>query len=342
MSVARRASLVLATPVAVGLVWVLFRYVVEDAGLVLDYLRVLVWPLVAVAVLSFFRNPVEEKVRQLLRLDAFGASAQFSPEAQGRRLARDLDGDLQDLFEVIDADVSEGQSAVDADQGEDAEDVPQDALAPTEEAGSRESITSTTAPDDDATTAASSERPAVDLDDYFEIARVLGVPLAIRYDFRERVLKGEKGAFEGLKAHIESEAQRARSVRNQAMHRQEETRERIEAVIRTSAAWGYEMGRAGAPEAVPDIAWNKDGTWRITTEVPKATAAPKRAPAPRIEYYDDMREVRELVKEIKEIERKRHGGPGALGGLLAFQDDGWLKELKRRLAMVDPRNPWAR
>ena len=144
-------------------------------------------------------------------------------------------------------------------------------------------------------------------------------------------------AWESLTKHVLAEAERTRSLRNQAVHRQKETRESIEAVIRKSAAWGYDMGSAGAPEAVPDIEWNTDGTWRITTEVPERR--PKERTITNVDPGSNrLRQITALEKEIKDLERKQHSPFGA--GLASFVDQGWLRELKNRLSKIDPGNPW--
>lgn len=52
-----------------------------------------------------------------------------------------------------------------------------------------------------------------------------------------------------------------------------ETRDSIESVIRKSEAWGYAIGRVNAPQAIPDIEWDDDGTCRITIEIPLEVAS---------------------------------------------------------------------
>lgn len=94
------------------------------------------------------------------------------------------------------------------------------------------------------------------------------------------------------------------------------------------------MGRAGAPRAVPDVEWNDDGTWRILTEIPRRRSEPL--------LSDDAvaRQVKALEGEIKQLERNKHNPAGRLG-MTAFGDREWLRELKRKLARIDPTNPWS-
>lgn len=73
------AMMLLATG---AIMWVLFSFFIVDARLALDYVRALAWPVVVLGILYWPRFPLLGKLEQLLRLDAFGASPEFSHETQ--------------------------------------------------------------------------------------------------------------------------------------------------------------------------------------------------------------------------------------------------------------------
>lgn len=122
---------------------------------------------------------------------------------------------------------------------------------------------------------------------------------------------------------------------NRQSAREGHTRENIEKLIRESAGWGYQAGTLGAPPIVPDVEWNDDGTWRITTEAPKNS----REVTPSVEDYEDRksRQIRQLEEEIKKVERERRGKFGIVG----LGDEKWLRDLKDKLSRIDPGNIWA-
>lgn len=47
--------------------WLVFTYVVSDARLALEHLRAFLWPAVVVTVLYWFRAPLQDKLRELLK-----------------------------------------------------------------------------------------------------------------------------------------------------------------------------------------------------------------------------------------------------------------------------------
>jgi len=248
--------------------WLLFSFVVTDARIVLDYVRALVWPIVVLGVLYWARVPLLGKLQQLLRLDAFGASAEFSAETQTRRLQEGIRGDVDIL---LDAPVT--PTAV--------EQKPKPSALPANGATSE-------------------------------------------------VEEPEMKPVEDGRADIEPTSPQ----RMPATRRDLEARDSIESVIRKSAAWGYAMGRANAPQSIPDIEWAADGTWRIITEIP--SEMPNLRGSPKESAH--LRHVRELEDEIKNLDRKRYSSMSLAGSV---QDFGWIAELKRRLARLDPGNPWA-
>ncbi|MCL4368455.1 MAG: hypothetical protein M1337_04740 [Actinobacteria bacterium] len=71
--------------------WALFSFVVSDAELVLGYVEALAWPIVVSVVLYWLRAPLQSKFAELMRFDAFGTSARFSP-----RDAEALDEDIRE------------------------------------------------------------------------------------------------------------------------------------------------------------------------------------------------------------------------------------------------------
>lgn len=333
----------LVTLVVIGGVWLLFEDVIDDARLFLDYLKVLVWPLVAVAFLSYFRAPLEDRFRHLSRFEALGAAAEFSA-AQGRRLQNDLESDVDSLLGGI-GQPGDDQGLDDPDDHE--PDPDPDPAQPSTEGESQNPSTSP-APESEvgAGTGGDGELATVVLEELIKLAEAFGVPKAVV----DRALARSPGDLaaqrESVRKILRNEADRSRHLRYQAEQRPRETRESIEAVIRKSASWGYDMGKAGAPKAVPDVEWNADGTWQITTEVPAVNPAARQPEPPRsidtrqIRATDRHRQIKAFEDEIKDLERKRHSPFGG-SGLSAFVNDNWLEELKSRLRSIDPTNPWA-
>jgi hypothetical protein len=246
------------------LMWLMFRYVISDPRLTLEYVRALAWPLVVLSALFWAREPLLRKFEELLRLEGFGASAEFSAARQSQRLEADIRGDVDTLLDAQTppADPSDEEAAALADPLDDVIDRTDQRVEQT--------------PRDDPPTTSSA-------------------PPSARRDL--------------------------------------ETRDSIESVIRKSAAWGYEVGSAGASFAAPDVEWEPDGSWRITTEVP-ARIEPRKSTAQR----NRLRQIKDLEDEIKDLERQRYSSASLSRSV---QDLGWIMEMKRRLADLDPGNPWA-
>ena len=76
--------------------WAFFTWIVDDAQLFLDYLKVLVWPIALLCVAVLFREVLGEKFRQLARLDVPGARVDFR-ESAARELGDSLHEDLETL-----------------------------------------------------------------------------------------------------------------------------------------------------------------------------------------------------------------------------------------------------
>ncbi|MBQ0897242.1 hypothetical protein KBX37_29935 [Micromonospora sp. U56] len=74
-------------------------------GLVLDYLKVLAWPLALLAAMWWMKEPIHAKLRDLLRLDVGVASAEFA-QARAEELSASVQEDLQTLAEPDDRERS--------------------------------------------------------------------------------------------------------------------------------------------------------------------------------------------------------------------------------------------
>jgi hypothetical protein len=301
--------IVTAAVIVGGAIWALFSFVVTDERLFLDYVRALVWPLLLGVMLYWLRAPLREKFGQLLRLEGFGASAQFSPEIQGMRLQAELDEDLTELFG--DGDGSDEQ----------ATDEPETAVAiPTEHLPV--AVNQPTP---------SASLPVVELGPLIESLGLDGDAHADTLG----ALSDPDRRHAALLA-LTHRAEKGAAARKRQASRSQQSRESIESVVRKSASWGYEMGKAGAPEAVPDIEWGDDGGWRITTEVPLPRRTPSRPS--HDSGAERVRQIRTLENEIKELEKKKYSLSASVTSQLV--DAPWLSELKRRLQRLDPGNPW--
>lgn len=316
----------------IGALWVIFRFVVADEELVLSYLKVLAWPSVVAIAGYWFREPIKEKLGQLIGLEALGARANFAGLEQ--RLQSNVDALLDDGDGGLpsDDDVLADKEHVDHTDGP--------ALTPAGGAGSEVST--------DQVADRPAEPQAAQLDQLLDmlpatlvreqllhLARAMDLSVALRHDLWDSRLPPGEAMAQATKQLMGA----ASRLKDRRASRHEATRENIESVIQTSAEWGYEMGRAGATRAVPDIEWNDDGSWRITTAVP-----PRRPPSHPVSDVARRRlQIEQLEEEIKALERKRHrdqvlGNP--LGGMFNT-DDGWLRSLKKKLAELDPGNVWA-
>ena len=319
--------------IVVALAYCLFKYVITDEGMVLDYLRALAWPFVIVGVVFWVRVPLANRLESLESFDSPWGRARFGREV-ATRLADEVESDLSPFGRAVDEGIEPiSTSGSEESSSEDA--------APVSEASERGSALN------DATEghleADGGDGPSdPSAEPLLSSARVnqiraaeirnIASELEIRGDAYFRAVQGAEEnpdrAAERLTAEIRGRL-RQLSQRNEQVL--DQARSSLESVIQKSAQWGYEMGRAGAPRAVPDIEWNADGTWKITTEVPARRQVK--------ESSTRARQIQSIVDEIKELDRRDNVAPGV--SMLSERERTWLFELKRKLAMADPGNPWA-
>lgn len=275
---------VVAAAVSLTCIWALWAFLIKDHRLALDYLRTLIWPTVVVMVLYWLRTPVRQKVSQLLRFDAFGTTAEFSPEAQGRELENVLHNPVASLLSTIpngqQDEAEEGDNSTAPDTGT-TETTPSE---PTKPSHAPEVAINTA-------TKFAAEHSEI-MDDLLSLGRLAGTKnLAIA----RRLHEGNPAKARQLL--ISMLRRRIYELNRQHSQRQDELRTSLESVIRKSSSWGYEMGVAGAPKVVPDIEWNDDGSWRITTEIPRVHRA-------KTALEHEKRSTRQIValeNEIKEL-----------------------------------------
>lgn len=98
--------------VAFGLVVLAALYLLifqlPEPRLTLDYLKALTWPGLVAVVLYWLREPLREKVAQLLQIGAFGVDAQF---ANNQRLQQDVMGPAAAVLADTEHSKPEGQRA---------------------------------------------------------------------------------------------------------------------------------------------------------------------------------------------------------------------------------------
>lgn len=333
-------------------VWATFTYLITDPEMALSYLQVLAWPSVVVGATYWLREPLREKLRQVLKVQAPGFNVDFSPEAQSRQLDEALHAPLASLAPLVG---SRKPSAVDADESGDEEPSGDDQVSTVEAAG-RPGLNGTPTPggtdgatgsgDEAAAAAPQIFLPVERSEDQVQEARindlrVIGMALGRSPAGMDHLLAQEGSDPDRVLQRLRRMIQIQKASRKRdARERQANTRDSIETVIRNSAAWGYKMGRAGAPEAVPDIEWDDEGNWRITTTVPTGDVASRSLKEYRdAARHDSERHIRSLEDEIKQIERQQAQSP--MGHVARLMDDPWLKSLKARLRRIDPDNPWA-
>lgn len=317
--------------------WAIFRWVITNESMLLAYLRVLTWPALLAVALYAFHVPLRERLAHLLKVEAFGASADFAATGAARldaAIRPDVDALVaSDEPDPLDSAVKTPPS-VNADVGETTDAVvatPRPPRSEPTEGGAPEGLPIPHKPADE-------ELVAVVL----RLTEAAGLSAVSRSRLAEGLNDGTVSKSEAIDALV-SAIRTLRHERNVAAHSSPQSRSSLESVIQKSAAWGYEMGKAGAPEAIPDIEWNPDGSWSITTEIPQGSVK-RRDQDRRVRLgtsgKSEHRAIAALEKEIKDLEKAKHS-PVAAARLGVLTNSGWLTELKARLRSVDPGNPWA-
>jgi hypothetical protein len=354
----RPVRTLITAALAAGLLWFLFARVITNPRLALDYIRAILWPVVVVLILFALRAPLGEKLRELLKLEAFGAAAEFR-ERRTRQFAEELDGPIGAL-EATATDAEEtppdsveqatdegnGVASTSGDSNAIGDDVPPEAS----DSDSKPVVVTQT---DDLGEDGRAQGPSQGaqewedrLEDLLSIGIALGVPGSVSTKMRRDLTKSPEETYKKVLRYMIVRAAAAHSKQDKAVHSRSETRDGIENIIRTSAAWGYDMARSGAPKTVPDVVWNSDNTWRIVTTIPnrKEDLSSDRVTPPTSGTAPGsrLRSIQALEDEIKKIEKGKHG-PFSKSSLHALSGDNeWLMELKKRLRSIDAENPWAR
>lgn len=117
----RRYGLLVMTGVAFAGIIVLLDWWVDDKKLLLEYLKVLVWPSAFVGAAFWLRVPLRSKLLGLTEVEAAGMKARFAEDQANDDLERDLQepaallvgsdearADREDCADVDDADVERG------------------------------------------------------------------------------------------------------------------------------------------------------------------------------------------------------------------------------------------
>lgn len=341
-----RDDVVLAAAVAVALVavWAAFKWVIDDAELTLEYVSALAWPIVALVVFISLRRPIYAKVADLLKVSGFGIGAEFT-EARTKELGNDLGPDITALLST---DIDFVKVFEDALKGDDLEEQPPDGEAGPSDASAEGSVPTVDAPIKEPVVPDVQQPVPVPAGEGLSeehIADLLGVlaSLDIAEDIRRRTEQELHSADADQTRHevvrlVEAVTKdRINAWAHRQRQHEEQTRSSIESVIQKSASWGYDMGKAGAPPTTPDIEWDADGGWRITTDVPArkpdSGQARARSAVQAQAERDRLRHIDYLVAEIK----SRESQPMYMLG----RRDDYLQELKRRLTVIDPGNPYA-
>lgn len=324
--VLRRVGAALAWLAGAGAVWAFFTFVIVDRAMFLDYVRVLVWPLLVGAVVLWMRDPLRDKLRELLRIEVPGGAAEF-----GLRLEKSITPEVDNLLGRNDGALAVADTVTPTDaQASDAE----SALGG---AGPTESELANQAPAvgrelEPPTSVAKEPRSDVHAEAGIPVAFLLRLAQLMGASAEERgtiksLLESRPSDYGVLILMLERLARRARPspLAN---------RRSIEGIIQKSASWGYDMASSGAAKVVPDVEWGDDGSWKITTEVPPS--GPKRNSFETLAAIH-RRQVKDLEDEIKKLERESHSLVGMRNPIEARE---LMAVLKGRLRRLDPANIW--
>lgn len=230
------------------------------------------------------REPLAHKLRGLLSVELPGGAATFK-EPSAQELETELDPNIAGLLRDDEAaDRSGGQAEhvrprAQSPGSEEETDAQEDGLEPADDPGADASMPEIER-DAEQTHDGAKPLPAW-LGFGVAILTALSVPSAERTRLAELATRDPERGRQEAEATVRRMVLGFRGSRAQSPERDRERRDNIEEIVRKSAEWGYDVAKAGAPKAVPDIEWSDDGGWRITTEVPKRKPSTEpRTPAP--------------------------------------------------------------
>jgi hypothetical protein len=317
---------VLAVVLSGGIaLWLLFHFVISDDQLLLDYLKALVWPLVILGAMFWLRDPLRQKVGQLLRVEAFGTSAEFAGELQ-QEVASDVDALTAVRVAIEQGDFSIGVGT------------PESSVVRHQVRESEHSDASQTG----STPPAPGNLEDSHREDLLTVLTDLSTDPNLIETIQAALQSHPEEGRRLVHDAVRHEAARIGVLRKQLTNSREQNRESVENIIQKSASWGYEMGRAGAPKAVPDIEWREDGTWSITTEVPSKSTAPRVSAQVSASLAGRRRGIERLESEIFKAQRdmaKLSPYGNATMAMLTSPEGAYLQQLKRQLRQADPGNP---
>ncbi len=350
VSQSRVLRFVAGSALFVAALWYLFAHVITDAHLTLEYARAMLWPGVVLLTLFWLRGPLREKLRELLKIEGFGALAQFQ-EQRTRQFADELGGPIGTLAATAtDPDETPPDPTQPPPENHGKADVSTEPMGePTDSSATVDAQSEAELPNGskEGSKAPEADEPNPESDwparieDLLQLSRALGLKIGIT---QKDIEIAPENTYRTLVRWIESRANELREQRNRAAHSTQRTRDGIEEIIRTSADWGYDMAKSGAPKTVPDVVWKSDDTWQIVTvpeRLGKSTIARATRSIAKAEPDPKVRTVKALEDEIKQMEKAKHGPVGKFNLDPMSGNAGWLRELKKRLYLIDPTNPWA-
>lgn len=323
------------------IIWALFKFVVTDSTALLEYLKVLVWPIVVLGGLAILRDPIVSKMNQLLNIDVMGVKAGFSQTQADRELERDLRGPInrlvgvdkphETLEEVDDPSADESQATPVPEPGPseaDRSDVFDAFVEPDEDSmGAPVSDQTRTLNAHEKAQPATAERPDALIVDG-RILSALERSSGIKSADRTRTINERLNRVHNRVMMLNARAYRAD-------REQQALKNSAEEIVRRSAEWGYDVAKAGGKRAVPDIEWQEEGGWRIVSEVPAGRendALDQSVESRRI------RHITRLEQEIQNLEKERANAVGLTGPGNYMV----LQKYKNTLQDMDPGNPFAR
>lgn len=313
--------------------WVIFRYLIVDAALLLDYIRVLIWPAVVTCIVLGLRDPLQEKLRQLLNIDVLGVKAGFSQLEADRALESELRTPIDLIVETATDPTGDDEEVASAANviGTDPANGETQAEGSTSSALPLESSVQSDGPDHRAAEAfdeaeeAPAERVEVSGDVVITaVEQFLGIgPASELLSEAERVKRLEYYCGLLRKQAEKAEDRSSANLRNS-----------VEDVVKLSAGWGYDMAKAGRPRSVPEIEWRGDGGWHIMSETPAPTTRTRDVVS---SIASRQQHITRLEAAIERLEK------ASLGGVSTdFASHQLMKKYKNTLSDMDPGNPFSR